>query len=158
MTGLPRSTRKAVGRPGRARLCSNAIRTVAERRLGQILATERDDGRLAHHGVGTPSESTHATLTSIGISGKLSARAAKLAEPDDVTFERDQAEWRERMADAVQVTLPKAAPQREPLVTPPLPEGRYSVVVIDPPWPMKPVHVGDSSNRTRRRPPGFQRW
>ena len=31
----------------------------------------------------------------------LSARAAKLAEPDDVTFERDQAEWRERMADAL---------------------------------------------------------
>ena len=56
-----------------------AIRTVAERRLGQILSAERDAGRLAHHGVGTPSESTHATLTSIGVSGKLSARAAKLA-------------------------------------------------------------------------------
>ena len=83
-----------------------AIRTVAERRLGQILATERDDGRLAKHGdnqhLGDPRRGF--PLSSIGVSGNLSARAAKLAEPDDVTFERDQAEWRERMADAVQVS------------------------------------------------------
>ena len=64
---------------------------------------DRDAGRLATHGR-EKSKVPEGNLTSIGVTKGLSARAAKLAEPDDVTFERDQAEWRERMADAVQVS------------------------------------------------------
>ena len=60
--------------------------------LGQILSTERDAGRLAKHGdnqfpeggdEGEPPVEV-ADLVTIGVTKRLSARAAKLAEPEAV--------------------------------------------------------------------------
>ena len=58
-------------------------------RLGQILSAERDAGGLASKGGDKSKVAGTATYTSIGVTKGLSVRAAKLAEPDDVTFERD---------------------------------------------------------------------
>ena len=97
----------------------NAARAVekaeqrAERRLGELLKVERDEGRLAKqgHGPGRGKSSTEAApLSDIGVDKKLSARAGKLAALPEPEFEADLAQWRELM-----LLLPLAQLGRQPL-------------------------------------------
>ena len=125
-----------------------AIRTRAERRLGQVLQEGRERGEVAAHGRERSKVLVEdLTLTDIGVTKNVSARSGILARMDDDEYAATESAWRENMATAVRVTLPKVGEPRDPVEPPPPPAGQYSVVVVDPPWPMKPVHVGDASNR-----------
>lgn len=80
------------------------IRIRAERRLGEMIAQQKEDGGLSQGG--RPSEtgrddrpvSEKPTLADAGISKDLSSRAQKLAAVPEAEFEAEVGEWRERVS------------------------------------------------------------
>lgn len=84
------------------------IRIRAERRLGEMLAQQKEEGGLSKGAAGagvnqhTPKEvrssvSTAPKLADAGISKDLSSRAQKLAAVPEAEFEAEVGEWRERV-------------------------------------------------------------
>ena len=101
-----------------------AIRTRAERRLGQMLAEGRERGEVAKHtGEGGSKDQKYLAefLHRHRRHPKVSARSGILARMDDDEYEATESAWRENMATAVRVTLPKVGKPRDPV--------RYSVSV-----------------------------
>lgn len=79
------------------------IRIRSERRLGEMLAQQKETVGLAPGGrpKKTPSrreEVSQPALAEVGIDHKLSSRAQKLAAVPEREFEADVAEWREKVA------------------------------------------------------------
>jgi hypothetical protein len=80
------------------------IRIRAVRRLGEIIAEQKENGGL--NSGGRPSKETPrdarevkpTTLKDAGISHDLSSRAQKLAAVPDAEFEQEVGEWRERVS------------------------------------------------------------
>lgn len=76
------------------------IRIRAERRLGELLAAQKEEGGLAKPGVKPNSVVTNdriPTLAEAGISKDLSSRAQKLAAVPEADFEQEIGEWRDRV-------------------------------------------------------------
>jgi N6-adenosine-specific RNA methylase IME4 len=79
-----------------------------------------------------------------GTNGRYVQDAKKLAEEEPELFDR---------VKAGELTIPKAkqvvARQRtpEPTETPPLPDGMYRCIVIDPPWPIKKIEREERPNQ-----------
>lgn len=81
------------------------IRLRAERRIGELMAAQRDAGMLS--GGGRPSEKTgfsdnpvsKPTLSDAGIDKNLANRARKLAAVPEKEFESHLSDWRERVSD-----------------------------------------------------------
>ena len=86
------------------------IRIRAERRLGEMLASQKAAGGLntGAKGIGksaVPIGNRTPTLAEAGIDKKLSARAQKLAAVPESQFEAEVGEWRDRVsAEGVRVT------------------------------------------------------
>ena len=126
------------------------IRADAERKLGQLL--EDMPRNTGARGIGTsavPNGNRTPTLSDIGVSKKLSMQSRQFAGLNDEAWEAHKAEWREEMATKphgrVKVLRPKPPPAPEPADIPPPPEDRsYAVVVVDPPWPVKPLELKDT--------------
>ena len=74
-----------------------AIRANAERKLGQLLKVERDEGRLAGHGR-EAGKIPERNLTNIGVSPKLSAQSARFAVMGEPEWQAHEQGWREDMA------------------------------------------------------------
>jgi hypothetical protein len=85
------------------------IRIRAERRLGEMLASQKAEGGLSRGAAGagvnqhTPAEvrssvTTAPKLADAGISKDLSSRAQKLAAVPEAQFEAEVGEWRERVS------------------------------------------------------------
>lgn len=99
------------------------IRIRAERRLGEMLASQKAEGGL--NAGGRPSEKTardergvpKPTLGDVGISHDLSSRAQKLAAVSQAEFEAEVGEWRERVSAEnarVSARLQKAGERARP--------------------------------------------
>lgn len=76
------------------------IRIRAERRLGEMLATQKSSGNMAKghkFAGGTSTEPPAVTLAEIGIDKKLSARAQRIAAVPEKQFEAEIDGWRERV-------------------------------------------------------------
>jgi len=86
------------------------IRIRAERRLGEMIASQKAAGGLntGAKGIGksaVPTGNRTPTLAEAGIDKKLSARAQKLAAVPESQFEAEVGEWRDRVsAEGVRVT------------------------------------------------------
>jgi len=125
------------------------IRLRAERRLGELLREQKatvgfNRGAAAggrkesSRGPYVEPRDTSATLVDIGIDKKLSSRAQKLAAIPDEGFQSMLEEWRrgvEHETERVTTNLLREGEHQETLVVvPEIPMGRYSTIVIDPPW------------------------
>lgn len=122
------------------------IRMRAERRLGELMEYQRQTVGMntGAKGVGTEVRvDTKPTLAEAGIDKNLADRARKMAAVPEEKFEAALGEWRERVADeTMRVTSnlllageraqAKAAPISKT-------EGKYSCIVIDPPWQMEKI-------------------
>lgn len=84
------------------------IRIRAERRLGEMLVSQKENGGLNKGSAGLginqhsakevrSSETTTPKLSEIGISKDLSSRAQKLAAVPEQEFEKEVGDWRERV-------------------------------------------------------------
>ena len=132
------------------------IRIRAERRLGELIAAQKETVGLAKGGrpkTRTDAEQVFtgpATLKEAGIDRKLSARAQKLAALPDTRFERDLRQWRaraERVSERVTVDLMRGEDKKARRAAKEqalgakilaLPEKRYGVIYADPPWRFEP--------------------
>lgn len=133
------------------------IRIRAERRIGEMMAAQRDAGLLNggskglgsnQHQVRVASEPAPPTLSEAGIDKNLANRARKLAAVPEKEFENTITDWRERIEienERVSIDLlnlgKKASrkadieqQRREIATSIALPDGEYDVVVMDPPW------------------------
>jgi N6-adenosine-specific RNA methylase IME4 len=134
------------------------IRMRAERRVGELMEMQRQSVGLATGGkpyqdtglqqnpVRTP------TLEEAGIDKNLADRARKMAAVPEEKFEAALGEWRERVADeTMRVTsnllLAGERAQAE-RVAPVKTEGKYSVIVIDPPWQMEKIERTERPNQS----------
>ena len=127
------------------------VRIRAERRIGRIMAMQREAGLLAvghRYAGGSDSDPPAITLSEMEITKHLADRARRLEELADETFEDLIAEWRNRCEGSRAVTLElfdarKKAERRadidrqrqeiESSGIVPL-DGVFNVVAIDPPW------------------------
>lgn len=134
------------------------IRFRAERRLGELIAAQKETVGLAQgkrtdlvperHQVDRP------TLAEAGIDKKLSSRAQKLAAIPEDKFDGMIGEWRGRVEkenERVTVNLLKAGERAEQNAgisegARTLPEGKYGVIYADPPWTFK-VWSGEGKDR-----------
>lgn len=134
------------------------IRFRAERRLGELIAAQKETVGLAQgkrtdlvperHQVDRP------TLAEAGIDKKLSSRAQKLAAIPEDKFDGMIGEWRERVEkenERVTVNLLKAGERAENNDhiregARDLPEGKYAVIYADPPWTFQ-VWSGEGKDR-----------
>jgi N6-adenosine-specific RNA methylase IME4 len=145
------SAMKAYARQARNRqleIDAAEIRMRAERRLGQLIGQQKDEVGLNTGGrpQKTPSQSegvSPPTLEQAGIDYKLSSRAQKMAAVPEEKFEAALGEWRERVADeTLRVTSnlllagERAQAKAAPIASA---AGRYSCIVIDPPWQMEKI-------------------
>lgn len=129
------------------------IRMRAERRLGQLIEAQRTTVGLAkgragpgRGKAGSPAGEAFTaapTLAEAGVDKHLADRARKMAAVPEPQFEAAIGEWRGRVADeTMRVTSnlllagERAAMKDQPVV---VPTGRYSTIVIDPPWDMQKI-------------------
>ncbi len=130
------------------------IRLRAERRLGALLAEKKQTDGLAsggQHGGRTKIDGSRAepsnkapTLADLGVDKKLSSRAQQIAAVPAERFERDVAEWRERVGrDHERVTLDiirgadkkeRRAERERELGAVQAPTGKFGVIVEDYEW------------------------
>lgn len=135
------------------------IRFRAERRIGELMAMQREAGLMnaGAKGIGKAPEvrvEAQPTLSEAGIDKHLADRARKLAAVPETEFNSLMENWREKVSDEnSKVTLNlMAAGEREirrkaqqidlqdieaSEVIPVF--GVYDVIVIDPPWPMQKI-------------------
>jgi MT-A70 protein len=138
------------------------IRQRAERRIGEMMAEQRDTVGMAkppgdnqYGRMDRVSEKPEApvTLAEAGIDKNLADRARKAASVPLAKFEELIVEGRERIAneanritkrilDAGSVELTRGVPVVQP------PPGRYSCIVVDPPWPMEKIERDVRPNQT----------
>lgn len=136
---------------------ASEIRIRAERRLGEMLKWQEEHGGLnkgtrglgrpkiggAH---GEPPKQDTPPLADMGISKKLSARSQAIAAIPEAEFEATLAEHREEQEAVTSRTMEKLTKQKQRQEeidaikktiseTPQTIQGKFSVVVIDPPWP-----------------------
>ena len=119
------------------------IKLRAERRAGELLAEmEKNPGGQAEHesypfhdGRGRPS-----TLADLGLSFQQSHRWQLEASVPEEDFERYLAQVKSapdsELTSVGLIQLARRLRVPEKANTPPLPEGRFRCVVLDPPWPM----------------------
>jgi len=128
------------------------IRIRAERRIGEMMAAQREAGLLT---AGNPNLSNGfdrnpldkpITLAEAGIDKNLADRARKLAALPPGEFEGIVGEWRERVQrenERVTINLLAAGQRIENARTAAadvaLPAGKFGTLVIDPPWPMEKI-------------------
>lgn len=131
------------------------IRIRAERRLGELIVTQKETVGLntGAMGIGTsavPRENRTPTLADAGIDKKLSSRAQKLAAVPDDKFEGMVGEWRERVGketERVTVNLLREgehALRDKNLAVPKWPKGKYPIIYADPPWRYENPPMGDT--------------
>lgn len=129
------------------------IKLRSERRAGQILLQMRDQGLRAEPG--RPDKTRHddgiskPTLVDLGVADdpiKADLRARRwqqLADIPEDTIEHYVDHAKEADADVTNNGLRQfAARQRQPEPVPepvPLPDGKFSCIVSDPPWPMQKI-------------------
>jgi N6-adenosine-specific RNA methylase IME4 len=162
---------EAVARQAFARMSKNKqmeidaceIRIRAERRLGELLVAQKAAGglnpgtRLVGGGDGAGAPTTEApaipTLASEGIDFKMSVRAQKLAQMPNEGFDKILGEWGDDMRKGERITtdilgkhkrLENEALKRTPIV---IPDGKFSVMVIDPPWQMEKIERDVAPNQ-----------
>lgn len=133
------------------------IRMRAERKLGQIMAAQKEVVGLHEGGrpkkTGSKSDPVSvATLADAGIDKHLADRARKMAAVPEAKYEAAIGEWRDRVADeTLRVTsnllLAGERAQAE-AIKPATPSGRYEVIVIDPPWDMQKIERDVRPNQT----------
>ena len=80
------------------------LRLPAERRLGAMLAAEKEAGRLGKGIRKCPNEE-HLTLDDVGVDRKLSARSQKISGIGEQAFEAMVDSMRQRIADGQRVSL-----------------------------------------------------
>lgn len=120
------------------------IRIRAERRVGELIAAQKESGDLRHGGDRKSKDATGPlkpiTLDEAGIDKHLADRARKLAAVPEAEFEGMVGEWKERVqqeTERVTTNLIRAGEReqkREERKAPPLPAGRYRLIYADPPW------------------------
>lgn len=127
------------------------IRMRAERRLGELMQAQRNTFGLNQgargsgsnqHQVRVTGEPAPLTLAEVGVDKNLADRARKMAAVPEAKFEAAIGEWRERVADeTMRVTsnLLLAGERAEAKAPVAIPQGRHSVIVIDPPWEMEKI-------------------
>jgi N6-adenosine-specific RNA methylase IME4 len=129
------------------------IRSRAERRLGQLMAAQRDtvglNRGMAGGAVRTSSGlfenplDDRATLGEAGIDHNLAHRARSAAAIPEAQFEQIIAESRARIndeADRLNRKIINAAARSKTKDTAvAIPEGRFGCIVIDPPWPTEKI-------------------
>lgn len=120
------------------------IRMRAERRLGELIAAQRESIGLAPGG--KPYQSTGGnnppvpTLAEAGIDKDLAKRARAMAAVPADKFEGMIGEWRERVEQETQRVTTNLLREgdreqkREVREAPPLPKGQYRLIYADPPW------------------------
>lgn len=108
---------------------AHEIRLDAERKLGEILkAGPKNEGALLRGTKEEPRDDTP-TLAELGIDKKTSARAQRLAELPEETFEAIKA-GEVKLNEALR--LQRREELKERALT--LPEGQYRIIYADPPW------------------------
>jgi N6-adenosine-specific RNA methylase IME4 len=127
------------------------IRFRAEKRLGMMLGEQKKTVGLAKPGpivgfkeIGSRRDPISvSSFSEMGIDKHLADRARKLAAIPDDKFEGMVGEWRDKIeTENTKVTtrLLKAGEvaeiQAQKVV---IPDGKFSVIVIDPPWPMEKI-------------------
>jgi N6-adenosine-specific RNA methylase IME4 len=123
------------------------IRIRAERRLGEIIRDQKETVGLNKGGnpkllTGARQEPV-ATLADAGIDKKLSSRAQKIAAVPQKEFDGMMKEWREEVAQVGERVTTNIIKRGEVEKTKrdirpiKIPEGKYSTIVIDPPWPVE---------------------
>jgi len=125
------------------------IRIRAERRLGEMLQNQKAiQGLNRGAAAGGKKESPRGSflelrdltprLTDIGIDKKLSSRAQQFASIPEGDFQSLVQEWRGRIEyEEARITtnlLRERERQESVIIVPEVPTGRYSTIVIDPPW------------------------
>lgn len=130
------------------------IRLRAERRAGEMLRESAEKGQratresnLRQHDLpkSLAGTSEPVTLEDIGITKNQSSRWQKIAAIPEEKFEafiaEKKAEGKAVTADEVirRVVAEEKREANAALPRIPLPEGKYNVIVIDPPWPMEKI-------------------
>lgn len=128
------------------------IRIRAERRLGQLIQAQKETVGLADGGDAMrarfqPGTEVRSTLSDAGIDKKLSSRAQKYAAIPDDEFEQELSDWRETVADEYARVTTRLMNRGENAraqadisnQTAVVPDGQFSCIVIDPPWPMEKI-------------------
>ena len=114
----------------------------AERKLGRML------GETIEHG-GDP-KSHDVTLSNLGIERMQSHRWQIEAGVPEEDFREYVAGCNEKAKEITSVglyMLGRRLQEPEPVETPPLPEGKYRCIVIDPPWPMQKIERIERPNQ-----------
>lgn len=124
---------------------ASEIRIRAERRLGEMIAEQKNTVGLASGGEhggkskidGTREEPSNPrpTLASAGIDKKLSARSQAIAAIPEAEFESTIAEHREEQKAVTNRTMEKLVrkKERQERVIK-MPSGKFAVIYADPPW------------------------
>lgn len=145
------------------------IRLCAERRLGQMLTSAKEAGKIrASRPVKKPPDEegfSQVVLSEVGIDHKLSSRAQKLAATSDDSFASIVRSAREGVSRAVQTAVRAAEQEIEKQsYSAEITEGctvadldalvragkKFSVIYADPPWEFK-VYSGKGKQRSAER-------
>lgn len=127
-----------------------AAQNEAERRLGQIIVAARAAGHFVQGRRGEKNTEenflSRSTLSEVGVDGKLSVRAQKLASMDDDAFKATNQSIRERIASGAAKLVDREAATAEKkerrasrerilgLHQQSLPDAKFGVIVADPEW------------------------
>jgi len=115
----------------------------AERKWGQMYAeAEKATGGDAQRTRLQKVTESPPTLKDMGVDKRFSSKAQKIGTIPDGKYEELVGEWRDRVQlenERVTTRLIRESDKVEPKEAPPLPEGKYNVLVIDPPWPMEKI-------------------
>lgn len=129
------------------------IQLRAERRAGELLAPmPKNVGtkgqkltRITGGAIAEPPESNIPTLADLGVTKKQSHKWQKVASIPEEDFEKQikdaMEEGKPLTGNAIlNIAVKQQAKQKAAAVpSPPIPKGKYSCIVIDPPWPMKKI-------------------